>query len=130
MQILLCFDNFMMLYYLLFTACEQLEKYYLQVHAYSGPDAMLVDILQKFIINSLRVTVSGKDYTASKTLYMTQESKVRKKKVDVLFTGLLPETKYKIVVQSLGDCSYSKKMKKATSKSYFPRPELILYNDV
>ena len=87
------------------------------MHAYSGTDALLVDVLQKFIINSVRVTVSdGKDYTASKTIYLTQESKVRKKRVDALFTGLLPETKYKVVVQSLGDCSYSKKIKKTTSK--------------
>merc|ERR1712012_1398070 len=83
-----------------------------------GTDALLVDVLQKFIINSVRVTVSdGKgDYTASKTIYLTQESKVRKKRVDALFTGLLPDTRYKVVVQSLGDCSYSKKIKKTTKK--------------
>ena len=75
---------------------------------------MMIDILQKFNLNSVRVTLSGNDYVASKTLYLTKEDKARKKQMDVLFTGLSSETKYKIVVQSLGECSYSKKVKKAT----------------
>lgn len=78
---------------------------------------MLVDILQKFNLNSVRVTLTGKDYVASKTEYLSKTNKSRKKKMEVLFTGLTPDTKYKVVVQSLGECSYSKKVKKATGST-------------